>query len=157
MKLYLVQHGEACSKEEDPERPLTRTGQSDIERIAAFLAQAGVRPGRVVHSGKLRARQTAELLAAVIAADVSPEVSDQLNPNDDPSQFLWQSQGLDADILVVGHLPFMARLVSQLILENQDQPIVAYQPGTIVCLEQVEDARWRLGWMLRPELLPHSP
>ena len=32
MRLYLVQHGEAKPEEEDPERPLTDRGASDVRR-----------------------------------------------------------------------------------------------------------------------------
>ena len=53
MKLYLVQHGEACAKEIDPERPLTEQGQADIDRLAVFLKAAGIQVERVIHSGKL--------------------------------------------------------------------------------------------------------
>ncbi|MES9849230.1 MAG: histidine phosphatase family protein, partial [Candidatus Thiodiazotropha sp.] len=67
MKLYLVQHGEACKKEVDPDRPLTDRGREDIDRLATFLKQAGIRPDRVVHSGKLRAMQTAGRLTDAIA------------------------------------------------------------------------------------------
>ena len=55
MKLYLVQHGEACAKDVDPERPLTDQGNADTDRLAAFLKQAGIQVERVIHSGKLRA------------------------------------------------------------------------------------------------------
>ena len=57
MKLYLVQHGEACAKEVDAERPLTDQGKRDIDRLAAFLKQAGIQVSRVIHSGKLRAKK----------------------------------------------------------------------------------------------------
>ena len=67
MKLYLVQHGEACAKDVDPDRPLTDAGKADVERLAAFLGQVGIRVDRVIHSGKLRAVQTAERLAGVLA------------------------------------------------------------------------------------------
>ena len=63
MKLYLVQHGEAHAKNVDPERPLTERGHGDVARLAAFLSRAGVRVERVIHSGKLRAEQTAGVLA----------------------------------------------------------------------------------------------
>ncbi len=151
MKLYLVQHGEACAKEVDPERPLTEGGKTDVARLASFLGRAGVRVGRVVHSGKLRALQTAEQLAAVIAPGVAPEVGEHLNPNDDPKETDWQRES--EDTLIVGHLPFMAKLVSYLVMGDEDRPITAYRPGTVVCLERTEDAGWQIGWMIRPELL----
>jgi phosphohistidine phosphatase len=153
MKLYLVQHGEACSKDVDPERPLTDQGRADVERLAAFLQQSGIQVERVIHSGKLRARQTAEGLAASIAPGVEPEISGLMNPNDNPGAFDWQSESWDRDTLIVGHLPFMAGLVSHLLIDDSETSLVAYQPGSVVCLEHVENTRWQLNWMIRPELL----
>lgn len=153
MKLYLVQHGEACAKEVDPDRPLTAQGQSDIDRLAAFLKAAGIQIERVIHSGKLRAQQTAERLAKELAPGVELETSGLMNPNDNPKAFDWQSESWDRDILIVGHLPFMAKLVSHLLIDDEDRLLTAYQPGSIVCLEHNHDAHWQINWMIRPELL----
>ena len=153
MKLYLVQHGEACSKEINPDRPLTDQGKTDIERLAALLKQAGIRVERVIHSGKLRAEQTAEHLAKAIAPGVELETSGLIDPNDNPKAFDWQSESWDTDTLVVGHLPFMAKLVSHLVIEDENRPITAFQPGSVVCLEQNNDVHWQINWMIRTELL----
>ena len=152
MKLYLVQHGEARAKDVDPERPLTDQGEHDIDRLAAFLKQAGVRVERVIHSGKRRAAQTAERLAVAIAPDVELESSGIINPHDNPKAFDWQSDGWDRDTLVVGHLPFLAKLVSHLVIEDENRLITCYEPGSIVCLGRHDDAHWRIDWMLRPDL-----
>ncbi len=153
MKLYLVQHGAACAKEVDPERPLTESGKAAVERLALFLGRAGIRVERVVHSGKLRALQTAERLAAVIAPGVALEAGVHLNPNDDPKETDWRSAGGGRDTLIVGHLPFMAKLVSYLVTGNEGRAITAYRPGAVVCLELDDEAGWQIGWMIRPELL----
>ena len=153
MKLYLVQHGEACAKDVDPDRPLTDRGLADIDRLAEFLKQAGIRVERVLHSGKLRAAQTAEHLANTVAPGVELESSGIINPNDNPKAFDWQSDSWDRDTLVVGHLPFMAKLVSHLVVEDENRLITAYQPGSIVCLEREDGTHWRVNWMIRPELL----
>ena len=153
MKLYLVQHGEACAKKVDPERPLTDVGQADIERLAAFLEQAGIQVERVIHSGKLRAEQTAERLAKVAAPGVELETSGLINPNDNPKAFDWQSESWNRDTLIVGHLPFMAKLVSHLITEDENRLITAFLPGSAICLEHNDDAHWQINWMIRPELL----
>lgn len=153
MKLYLVQHGEACAKDVDSERPLTAQGRADVERLAAFLQRSGIRAERVIHSGKLRAAQTAEVLAPAIASGVAAETSGLINPNDDPRAFDWQSDSWDRDTLIVGHLPFLAKLVSHLIVGDENKLIVAFQPGTILCLEHRDGAHWAIGWMIRPELL----
>lgn len=153
MKLYLVQHGEACAKETDPARPLTEKGKQDVENLADFLKQAGLHVDRVIHSGKLRAQQTAECLAKAIAAGVELETSGIINPNDDPKAFDWQHESWNINTLVVGHLPFMAKLVSHLVIDDESALITSYQPGSIVCLERGEDARWVINWMIRPELV----
>ena len=153
MKLYLVQHGEACTKEIDPERPLTERGKDDVDRLAAFLEKAGIRPDRLIHSGKLRAMQTAERLANAIATGVELEASGLINPNDNPKAFDWQSESWDRDTLMVGHLPFIAKLVSHLVIDDDDRLIAAYQPGSVVCLERQADHGWRIDWMIRPDLL----
>lgn len=156
MKLYLVQHGKACDKEVDPERPLTDRGRADIERLAQCLKQANVKADRIIHSGKLRAVQTAEVLAHVIAPGLDLESSNSINPNDDPAAFQWQQDNANneknTNIVLVGHLPFMGKLVSHLLVADAGKDIVAYRPGTVVCLERVDNA-WRLNWMIRPGLV----
>ena len=153
MKLYLVQHGEACPKEVDPDRPLTARGREAIERLANSLGRAGVEVARVVHSGKLRAAQTADILAAVVAPYVELETSDHLHPNDDPRAIDWMSEAGGKDTMLVGHLPFMARLVSLLLAADPDRPVAAYLPGSVVCLDSGAEGRWQMNWMIRPELL----
>jgi phosphohistidine phosphatase len=153
MKLYLVQHGEACKKDVDPERPLTEQGMEDIVRLATFLKQAGIQVDRVIHSGKLRAVQTAERLSNVLAPGVELEASGIINPNDNPKAFDWQSESWDVDTLIVGHLPFLAKLVSHLVIDDENKLITAYKPGSVVCLERFDDAHWQIEWMIRPDLL----
>ena len=153
MKLYLVQHGEACTKEVNPKRPLTDQGKADIDQLAVFIKQAGVRVERVIHSGKLRAKQTAERLANAVAPGMEPETSGIINPNDNPKAFDWQSDSWDRDTLVVGHLPFMAKLVSHLVIDDENKSITDFQPGSIVCLEHTDETHWQVIWMIRPEIL----
>jgi phosphohistidine phosphatase len=153
MKLYLAQHGEACAKDIDPERPLTDQGREDIERLAEFLARAGIEVERVIDSGKLRAAQTADLLAAEVAPLVELETSDSIDPNADPWAFDWEKATGGQDTLVVGHLPFLARLVSLLVVEDPNRVTTSYRPGSVVCLERESDGHWLINWMIRPELL----
>lgn len=153
MKLYLVQHGEAHPKDVDPDRPLTERGMEDVERLAAFLGRAGIEVERVIHSGKLRAAQTADLLATTVAPLVELEVNDQIHPNDDPRLVDWQEKTGGRDAMLVGHLPFMAKLVSQLLAEDPERLIAAYRPGSVVCLESGAEGGWQMNWMIRPELL----
>lgn len=153
MKIYLVQHGEAVAKEVDPERPLTEQGVTDVQRVARALKHAGVEVKRVIHSGKLRAQQTAEILATEIAPMLQLETSDLINPNDDPVAFDLQTACGSRGTMVVGHLPFMAKLLSHLVIGDDSHMLAAYQPGSVVCLELIEKDNWQINWMVRPELL----
>lgn len=153
MRIYLVQHGESVSAEVDPARPLSEQGKQDIKRLAAFLKRAGVRVSKVIHSGKARARQTAEILAEAMATPDLIETSPRINPNDPVEAFAQQIPSWDEDTLVVGHLPFLAKLVSRLVTGLEGKTIVSYHPGSLVCLEPDEMGSWKVAWMIRPELL----
>ena len=113
MKLYLVQHGEALEKDVDPARPLTDRGRAEVERVAAFLGGAGVRVAQVLHSGKLRAEQTAEVLAPAVGAAGRVEKTGDIDPLDPPLAFELTVNEWTEDTMVVGHLPFMGKLVSR--------------------------------------------
>jgi len=153
MKLYLVQHGEAKPKEEDTERSLTDQGQLDVERVASFLKGAGVEAAKVIHSGKLRAKQTAEILKEAVAVKGKIKAHDGINPNDEPGPLADEIGKWKEDTIVAGHLPFMSRMVSLLITKEAVIPIASFEPGSVVCLERGEDESWTICWMIRPELL----
>ena len=151
MRLYLVQHGEAKSKQEDPERGLTDKGISDIETLADFL-KGKVSFDRIVHSGKLRAQQTVDILTTAIAPNITPAVIDCINPNDNPQKLKELIENWIGDNLVVGHLPFMARVVGLLVNNESDKALNNYRPGSMVCLEKENSSDWKIAWILRPEL-----
>ena len=153
MRVYLVQHGEAQPEAVSAERELTPRGRSDVERVANLLAGGSVRVAKVCHSGKTRARQTAELLAARLAPGVAPEPLDGINPNDPVEPLAERLRGWSEDALVAGHQPFMGKLVALLIAGRAEPPVVDYRPGAVACVERDAGNRWVLAWMVRPELL----
>jgi phosphohistidine phosphatase len=152
MKLYLVQHGEAVSKQEDPERPLSEQGERDVLGMASRLGDAGVRVARVWHSGKQRALQTADILAKRVLSGRKTERIKGLGPNDPVAEFATDADVWDEDTLVVGHLPFMSRLLSLLLVDDAGHELVRFSPGSVVCLERDAADCWSITWMLRPEL-----
>lgn len=152
MRLYLVQHGAAQAKERDVERPLSEHGRADVERLAAVLALREVRADRVLHSGKARAEQTAVLLAEALTDDGRCEAEPGLLPNDPVEAVATETERWNDDVVLVGHLPFMTRLAALLVVGRENADIVAFRPGTMLCLERAEDS-WSIAWMLRPELL----
>jgi phosphohistidine phosphatase len=153
MRLYLVQHGDSVPEQADPQRPLSATGRRQVEAIARLLAGAGVRPERTIHSGKLRAQQTAELLTMAFAADSVVEAAAGLSPNDPVKPVARMIESLSADTMLVGHLPFMARLAGRLVTGDEHAEVVAFVPGAVLCLEPAAGDRWMVAWMVRPELV----
>ncbi len=153
MKLYLVQHGMPVSKDIDPGRPLSPQGEKDISKMAEFLRASDHTVSRVLHSGKMRAHQTAEILAEALLISGEVEVIDGINPNDPVQDFSLRAHKFKHDTMIVGHLPFMAKMVSYLVTGNEDQVIVAYIPGSVVSLQQVPEEPWQIQWMLRPDTL----
>jgi phosphohistidine phosphatase len=151
MRLYLVQHGEALSKDVDPERALSDAGRADAERLASFLAPRRLTINRVLQSGKLRAQQTALILTRTLAPDIVPEQANGLDPLDDPQSLVRTIASWQEDVLIVGHLPFLAKLVGHM-LTGTDDSLVTFEPGTMVCLERGED-RWSVAWVVPPTLL----
>jgi phosphohistidine phosphatase len=152
--LFLVQHGQAVSKEQDPDRPLSSHGEADVSHMATFLAAAGITVDRIVHSGKNRAKQTAAILAKSISEGGTIEVMDGINPNDSIAAFADKVATWNTPVMVVGHLPFMAKLVTHLAAPDSEQAVVAYQPGSVVCMARDDSGHWAIQWLVRPELLP---
>jgi phosphohistidine phosphatase len=123
-----------------------------VEKLAAFLWQAGVGLPRVVHSGKARARQTAEILAGRSGSRI--EARSGLDPKDPPQPIAREAEEWKDDVMLVGHLPFLGRLASRLMTESDDRDLVTFRPGSLLCLERSGEGGWTLIWMIRPELLP---
>ena len=153
MKLYLVQHAKAASKEADPERPLTEEGQRDILKVASFIKPLSLRVDYMWHSGKKRAEQTAGALAGAIEINKEQTARPGLAPNDDVTALKGELNSTDEDIMIVGHLPFLAKLASLLLAGSESNNIVAFKNAGIVCLNCNEQNQWQLEWMITPELL----
>jgi phosphohistidine phosphatase len=153
MRLYLVQHGEARSESEDPERNLTGKGTRDVEKVAAFLKPLSLSVPEVRHSGKARAARTAEILAAAVGAG-EVAARDGLAPNDSVAPARKEVEAADRDLMIVGHLPFMEKLVSLLVAGSDSVRAVAFRQGGVVCLDRAEDGSWAVLWAVTPDLLP---
>jgi phosphohistidine phosphatase len=153
MRFYLVQHGAALPSEVDPARPLSESGRRDVQAMADFLKGAGIRVERVWHSGKLRAEQTAHLLAKAVLPRGKIEQVGGIGPDDDVAGLVSDADVWEQDILVAGHLPFLSRLVARLVTGNPEHQVVGFLPGSVVCLERCDIDRWILLWMIRPDLL----
>ena len=153
MRLYLVQHAEAKREEEDPARPLSEKGLADIRKVADFLKPRELKVFKVLHSEKLRAKQTAEALARSISPTWVIEQAGGLAPLDNPSDWAERLKEETEDLMLVGHLPHLGKLAGLLLAGNPMRGVVGFRQGGVVCLERDETGNWSVEWVLIPEIL----
>ncbi len=103
MRLYLVQHTAAKTEAEEPQRGLTDEGRLAVERMAEFLAQLRLALDRIEHSDKLRARQTAEILAARLRPVEGTRQIAGIAPNDDVEPMRARLAKESKSLILVGH------------------------------------------------------
>ncbi len=151
MALYLVQHGKSLPKEVDPEKGLSDEGIADVERIAKKARTYGIQVSAIRHSGKKRARQTAEYIGRALSVSEIAQIAG-MNPLDDVTE-LAATLSPAADLMLVGHLPFMERLVSWLTTGSTAFTVFKFQNGGIVCADRLPDTdRWAVKWALMPNI-----
>jgi phosphohistidine phosphatase len=150
MKLFLVQHGEAKPDTEDPGRSLTLKGEDEVQRVASVAQKMGLAPTKIFHSGKHRSRQTADIFGEALKQ--LAEAAPGLNPNDDIRPWADRIARERGDLLLVGHLPFLEKLTSFLLVGDENARLVRFRYGAIVCLEPKEDGKWAIRWLLSPEM-----
>lgn len=151
MFLYLVQHAKAKSEEEDPKRPLSDEGYRDIEKTALFLRRLHHDIEIILHSGKLRAKQTAEVLAEALKIK-DCTVTENISPLDEPEIINQRIINANKSLMIVGHLPHLGKLASLLLCGDKNKKIISFQMGGVVCLQKYEDF-WSLKWMITPDIL----
>ena len=154
MNLYLVQHGAAKSEAEDPHRGLTDGGRREVERMAHCLAPLRLGLDRIEHSAKLRACQTAEILAAHLQPAEGVHEIAGLAPHDDVEPVCARLQQESKNLMLVGHLPHLSHLTSRLLGLERGRAIVRFQMAGVARLDRDEAGQWEVRWVFPPELLP---
>lgn len=152
-KIILARHGESTSTIENPERPLAITGRQHAEQMASWVNGCGYGTDEIVHSSKLRARQTAKIFGSRLglhAAHVR-EMSG-LNPHDDPAPVAETVQVERRSIMVVSHLPFLNRLVSLLAAGDPDRLQFQFSDAGVVILAKVSGG-WRIEAVVGHEMV----
>lgn len=145
--VYFVQHGVALSKEVDEERPLSDTGIKETLKMAEALKSHNVSIHKIVHSGKLRALQTASIFSDVLENSPIYELKG-MKPNDDPD-VLIQQMTEDA-VMYVGHLPHVQKTVSSLVSGNAEENVLQFQNSAVACVE-IKGDEAQMKWFLIPE------
>ncbi|HKT79649.1 MAG TPA: hypothetical protein VJP86_05485 [Vicinamibacterales bacterium] len=152
MRLFLVHHGEAVGPEVDPLRPLSVRGKQWVKQAATEAASRGAKPAVVWHSGKLRAKQTAEAFWRECNALAEFSATRDLQPDDPPGWMRDRLIGETRDVLIAGHFPHLPRLAS-LLLEgpSASTPSGALAPhGVLALTTEDSGSTWRELWRIVP-------
>jgi phosphohistidine phosphatase len=145
--VFLVHHGEAVGPEVDPRRPLSEGGRTAVEALAAAAAARGTKPGIVWHSGKLRAKQTAEAFWRVCNALAGFSATRDLQPDDPPQWMRDRLRAEDRDVLLAGHFPHLPRLLALLV--GAEEGSVTFPLHGVVALETGDGgATWTEVWRI---------
>jgi phosphohistidine phosphatase len=158
-ELYLVRHAIAAERgddwPDDDKRPLTARGVARFKETVNGLAKLDVAVDEIFTSPLVRAKQTAELLAAGLPGKPPVKVLEALAPGHAPSSVLAQlaRTARRRRIALVGHEPALGELAAHLIGAGRALP---FRKGG-VCRIDVESLTSRrpgaLTWLLPPKVL----
>ena len=156
MKLFLIQHAKALSKEVDPDRPLSAEGRAELRKTSQFLSRLNLSVDYIWHSQKTRAAQTARILSDAVNVKNQITALPGLGPNDDVDAIKDKISAADADIMIIGHLPFLPKLASLLLTGRQSANILNFKNAGVVALSCHEKSHWQLDWLLTPQILAEN-
>ena len=156
VELYLLRHADAGNPEAwtgpDAARPLSSKGEKQSERLGRFLARIGFRPDAVISSPKLRASQTAEIVAAALG--VSVVLDERLGGGVDESvvEAVVREAGDPRRVVLVGHDPDFTSLLQLLCTARG----VEMKKGALARIDvdrPVGAGRGALRWLVPPDLV----
>jgi phosphohistidine phosphatase len=147
--LYLVHHGDAVGPDVNPMRPLSDRGRVEVDMLAQKAAERGAKPDIIWHSGKLRARQTAESYWKRCNPLAVFSAARGLQPTDPTNWIVDAITGESAHLMLAGHFPHLPRLLGRLTSGQADAPPAEFPLNGIVALEDV-DGKWIERWRLKP-------
>jgi phosphohistidine phosphatase len=155
MNLYLVQHADAVSKEEDPDRPLSARGRADASKVARYIKdhRSVLAVDQIFHSSKTRAKQTAQVLSQALDLAGNLKEDPDLGGGDDPAIWARRLAELDQNVMLVGHMPHLRKLVSLLLCGDPAARIIDFQNSGIVHLHRAEDNHWTVRWIITPAII----
>jgi len=147
--ILLVHHGDAVGPAVEASRPLSGRGLGEVARLADQAAALGVKPDVIWHSGKLRARQTAEAYWRACNPLAPFSATRGLLPDDPPIWMRDQLAGETRTVVVVGHMPHLPRLLRLLVTGDADAVTVNFPQHGCVALD-ADGELWKELWRLEP-------
>lgn len=158
-ELYIVRHAIAAERGEDwpddDKRPLTERGIARFKEVVGGLAWLDVTVDEIFSSPLVRAKQTADILAAGLPGKPAVKILDALSPGHSPTSVMAQlaRSARRRRIALVGHEPGLGELAAHLIGAGRALP---FKKGG-VCRIDVESLTSRragaLNWFVTPKIL----
>jgi phosphohistidine phosphatase len=161
MEIYLLRHGLAVERgtpgfENDSTRPLTSKGKKQLKKVCGTMEKMDLKFDFILSSPFLRAKETAQIVAAELKMKKHLKFSDALTPESDAKNFIVQLQKLKPlpeKILLVGHEPFLSELIS-LLVTGDLQLQLDFKKGGLGKLELEKLSIGKcatLAWLLTPK------
>ena len=150
MQLFLVRHGEYIQDSRGVDI-LSQTGKKNIRKMADFLKGQNIHVSAIWHSPKNRAKETAQIFQQRLNSSVEIKVFARLKPNDPLEPLLDKLLSMTENLMIVGHLPFIPRLVSQLLTGETDHSLLALPTAGVVVMENDRHFNWFLTGFFHPQ------
>ncbi len=149
-----MRHATAEANGAGLERALSEIGLMEASKVADFVGQGNkVKVKVILHSGKLRAHQSADIIASRLNPTPRVMEGNGLDPNADPEVWIDRALAMEENVLLVGHLPHLSRLTSCLLNQDESKETVDFPPAALVCLSRHEEGKFLLDWKVTPEVL----
>lgn len=152
MDLYLVRHGESLSPTIDQEQSLSEKGKEEVQKMGMFLKTHPISIDLIVHSSKKRAEETAQLLILGMKKNIALVKKEGLNPNDPVAPIIDWINHENKEIMIVSHLPFLTKLASKLLVDEEKRPLISFGPSS-VCFLSNREGFWQLYWCLSASMI----
>jgi phosphohistidine phosphatase len=156
IELHFLRHADAGDPMawtgDDADRPLSDKGRKQADRLGRFLAGLGFAPDAIITSPKVRAAQTAEIVAEHLG--INATVDDRLAGALDLGTLdsLLDDAGDPARPVVVGHDPDFSDLVSELSGASS----LLLRKGALARIDidrPLKPGTGTLRWLVPPDLL----
>ncbi len=160
MMLYLMRHGPAVEPDtpgfrNDADRALTHKGRRQVRKVARAIVELELDLDLILSSPYVRARQTAEIVAATLKLKKQLKYSNALAVGGDAALLLRQLERMKPmpkALQLVGHEPYLSQLMSVLLTGDARMNVDFKKSG--LCALEIDKLRLgscaTLGWMLTP-------
>lgn len=156
LELYLLRHAHAGDRDSwsgpDEDRPLTDKGRRQAKRLARFLRALHFQPEIIISSPKVRAAQTAEIVAAALKLDVALNARLAGDFGLAALERLLTEVDGQTHIVLVGHDPDFSSLLAVLCGASR----IPLRKGALARIDleaPVTPGGGLLRWLVTPDLL----